>query len=461
MTGEWRTATICLAAGALVGAGAAYAVLSLGRTRAQAAIAMPPERSVAASLKAGRTAEGAGTLEHFMEDDVLSEQLTRNVQFFGEGQMAIARSFVVVVGLGGVGSHAAHLLLRSGVGRLRLIDFDQVTLSSLNRHAVATRADVGTPKATCLESHFRRIMPEANLEAVVEMYTADREEALLAGQPDFVIDAIDNIDTKVALVAACHRRGLRVLSVAGAGAKADPTRLKFVDVSESSVDPLARALRTRLRKFGVFGGVPVLLSTEKPRCKLVSLADMGAEGASPADFQIVPNFRVRTIPVLGTTPAVFGMAAAGYVLCGLAGPAHAIASEPIVRMKAPQYERALERLMERERQRYGSDEGVGVDLDDVAFLLREVWRGFSARDPQAGVVPPGGDKGLNRATAHLTFTRWDPSRPAAADNLVLLTLGEAEAHEQLDSLAGLAEREPALVARVEARLDRVRRELFY
>ncbi|GAX85583.1 hypothetical protein CEUSTIGMA_g12998.t1 [Chlamydomonas eustigma] len=104
------------------------------------------------------------SVKRFREDEILSEQLTRNVQFFGEApQQKIAESFVIVVGLGGVGSHAAHLLLRSGVGKLRLIDFDQVTLSSLNRHALATREDVGTSKARCLEKHFRNIMPEVML----------------------------------------------------------------------------------------------------------------------------------------------------------------------------------------------------------------------------------------------------------------------------------------------------------
>ncbi len=152
-----------------------------------------------------------------------------------------------------MGSHAAHLLLRSGVGRLRLIDFDQVSLSSLNRHALATRADVGMPKATCLkvgptplivrpallknapylgslsraptapllaawQEHFQQMVPEAEVDARVSMYTADSEEELLSGNPDYVIDAIDNIDTKVLLLIACKRRGIPVLCVAGAGA---------------------------------------------------------------------------------------------------------------------------------------------------------------------------------------------------------------------------------------------------
>lgn len=86
------------------------------------------------------------------KDVVVREQLTRNRQFFGaRGQSQLATSLVVVVGLGGVGSHCATALLRSGVGRLRLVDFDQVSLSSLNRHAVAERKDVGIPKATCLK----------------------------------------------------------------------------------------------------------------------------------------------------------------------------------------------------------------------------------------------------------------------------------------------------------------------
>jgi tRNA A37 threonylcarbamoyladenosine dehydratase len=190
--------------------------------------------------------EDEGEGEALMRDEILAEQFTRNVQFFGrDAQARIAGSFVVVVGLGGVGSHAANLLLRSGVSRLRLVDFDQVTLSSLNRHAVAVREDVGTPKALCMVKHFNRVFPEAILEPLVSLYEPvrsclhitvvdhmtpesrvvydncpgssgpepemqsadarlchyrqDTEDAVLGGSPDFVIDAIDNIDTKVAV----------------------------------------------------------------------------------------------------------------------------------------------------------------------------------------------------------------------------------------------------------------------
>ncbi|KAL2521899.1 NAD(P)-binding Rossmann-fold superfamily protein [Forsythia ovata] len=98
-----------------------------------------------------------------LTDEIVSEQLTRNIQFFGlEHQKKVTSSYVVIIGLGGVGSHAASMLLRSGVGRLLLVDFDQVSVSSLNRHAVATRDDVGTPKALCLKKHFSINFPRVS-----------------------------------------------------------------------------------------------------------------------------------------------------------------------------------------------------------------------------------------------------------------------------------------------------------
>ncbi len=305
----------CFSAGVVVSFGCLY-WLAVRATRATSTALAEHEQAAAGSSRRSQL-----TSASLLDDDVVAEQLTRNVQFFGlEGQKKITDSFVVVVGLGGVGSHCAHMLLRAGVGRLRLVDFDQVSLSSLNRHCLATREDVGTPKSACLEKHFARISPETAVEAVNAMYRREAEEEVLGGprRPDYVIDAIDNIDTKVDLLAACKARGLPVLAVAGAGAKADPTRLSFVDIAESTSDPLARSVRSRLKKLhDITTGIPVLMSTEKPRCGLVDAGE-GGPGTELLDYQVVPNFRIRTIPVLGTTPAAFGMAAAGFVLCALA-----------------------------------------------------------------------------------------------------------------------------------------------
>lgn len=172
--------------------------------------------------------------EPLVDDSLVREQLARNLAFLGEEGLAHVRgSFVIVVGAGGVGSWAALMLLRSGVEHLRIIDFDQVTLSSLNRHAVATRADVGTPKVVALQKHCAEIAPHSKVEARVELFSKENAETLLAGKPDFVVDAIDNIDTKIELIKYCCDNGLRVVSSMGAGAKADPSRIQIADISDT------------------------------------------------------------------------------------------------------------------------------------------------------------------------------------------------------------------------------------
>ncbi|PKA47187.1 Nicastrin [Apostasia shenzhenica] len=346
-----------------------------------------------------------------------------NIQFFGvEPQQKLVKSFVIVVGLGGVGSHAASMLLRSGVGRLLLVDFDQVSLSSLNRHAVATRADVGTPKAVCLQKHFSSIFPECRVEAKVQLYDASLEEEILSGQPDFVLDCIDNIDTKVALLAACVRRGLKVLSAMGAGARADPTRIRMADLRESSIDPLSRSVRHRLRKdYGIDGGIPVVFSLEKPKVKLLPFKGASGEEENPSDYQIVPGFRVRIIPVLGTIPAIFGQVMASYVVTQLAG-LH-VQTEPVVNLDLDHYRILHQRLIEHEELLYGSAQQVGVE--EVMYIVKELWHGQSARDQSNKNV----GRKMWRSVNELMLVRWDGSKPASVSNLILLKFKEAELHE--------------------------------
>ena len=186
------------------------------------------------------------------DESLVREQLSRNYAFLGEeGMNAIRNSFVIVVGAGGVGSWAALMLLRSGVGRLRLIDFDQVSLSSLNRHACATLADVGRPKVVCCQQFFERIAPWAHVEAYVDLFRDSEADRLLAGAPTYVIDAIDNLDTKVDLIKYCARHDIKVFSSMGAGAKADPSCIQISDISTTVEDPLARVVRRELRVAGI------------------------------------------------------------------------------------------------------------------------------------------------------------------------------------------------------------------
>ncbi|KAJ2442318.1 hypothetical protein GGF42_006998, partial [Coemansia sp. RSA 2424] len=253
------------------------------------------------------------------EELLIQEQLARHYGFFGqEGMAKLRNSFVVVVGAGGVGSWAALMLLRSGVQRIRVIDFDQVTLSSLNRHAAATRANVGTPKVDALKQIFADIAPHAVVEARVALFSADTAADLLAGEPDYVLDCIDNMDTKADLLEFCKNNGLEVISAMGAGMKSDPSRVQIADISDTFEDPMSRAVRRRLKLRGILGGVKVVYSTEKPgKVQLLSLAE--SQKDEPGDFSVLPDFRVRIVPVLGTMPAMFGVAMATHVLTELAG----------------------------------------------------------------------------------------------------------------------------------------------
>ncbi|CAI0403743.1 unnamed protein product [Linum tenue] len=388
-----------------------------------------------------------------LKDEIVSEQLTRNIQFFGfESQTKVTASYVVVIGLGGVGSHAASMLLRSGVGRLLLVDFDQVSVSSLNRHAVATRADVGIPKAECLKKHFSSIFPECSIEAKVLLYDNLSEEEILSGHPDFVLDCIDNIDTKVALLAACVRRGLKVLSATGAGARADPSRIRVADLRESTNDPLSRSVRHRLRKHhGIEGGIPVVFSLEKPKAKLLPFKGPSGEEENPSDYQIVPGFRVRIIPVLGTIPAIFGQVMASYVVTQLAG--FQVEMEPVVNLDTEHYQMLHQRLIEHEESLYGTAMQVQVDVEEVKYIVKELWHGRSAREPYAKDV----GRGMWRAVNELMLVRWDSEKPASVSNLILLKFMEADEHESR-TLDDIKEKEPEFFQTVTTVLKRAQLE---
>ncbi|PKI54415.1 hypothetical protein CRG98_025202 [Punica granatum] len=342
------------------------------------------------------------------------------------------------------------MLLRSGVGKLLL-----VSVSSLNRHAVATRDDVGIPKAHCLKKHFSLIFPECHVDAKVLLYDASSEEEILSGNPDFVLDCIDNIDTKVALLAACVRRGLKVLSATGAGARADPTRIRLADLRESTNDPLSRAVRHRLRKdYGIEGGIPVVFSLEKPKVKLLPFQGPSGEEENPSDYQIVPGFRVRIIPVLGTIPAIFGQVMASYVVTQLAG--FQVQTEPVVNLDVDHYQMLHQRLIEHEESLYGTAMDVQVDLEEVRYVAKELWHGRSAREQVAKDV----GRGMWRAVNELMLVRWDQTKPASVTNLILLKFKEADEHEAR-TLDHIREEEPDFFERVMSTLQQAKADFGF
>jgi tRNA A37 threonylcarbamoyladenosine dehydratase len=390
-----------------------------------------------------------------MEAEILAEQLSRTRSYFDEAGAShrVECAFVVVVGLGGVGSHAAAALARNGVGSapgggLRLIDFDNVTLSSLNRHATATRDDVGTPKAEALVRALRRVVPGCALEPVVAMFTAAAAPALLRGAA-FVLDCIDNRDTKLELLLYCRAQGIPLLASMGAGGKQDPTRLRVADlalVPSGRVEPLAAALKMELRRAGAFAaqcreggegsggsgsgaeappalaGIACLYSCEEPRASLLPLPEGVPLARAKAELGAVEGFRMRVIPVLGTMPAMFGQAMAAHALCALAGGKHVPAPLEAAPVRGGSVTRLCAGWTAWEEAHYPrGDYGWGASgalaPEEVQFLLDEAWHARSAVSHLR----------LGARGVKLQLTRWRPWAPSIPSNLVLVTDEEATA----------------------------------
>ncbi|KAG2199319.1 hypothetical protein INT47_012953 [Mucor saturninus] len=374
------------------------------------------------------------------DDKLIEEQLSKNTALLGEeGARKVRESFVVVVGAGGVGSWAALMLMRSGVQRIRIIDFDQVTLSSLNRHAVATLEDVGTPKVRCIKNHFKEIAPFVQVEDCIDLLNADNVDELLGGNPDYVVDAIDNINTKIDLIKYCYDKKLQVISSMGAGAKADPSRIQIADISETFEDPLARAVRRKLKKMGILHGVPVAYSTEKPHhVKLLPLEEEKIEDRD--EFSALPDFRARILPVLGTIPSMFGMAIATYIILRLAEYPD---FNPLpIKLRDGLYIRMHRELMIRETKSF-NEKICPLDARDVGYIFEEMWHGKS-------VISGPDDK--------LALTRWIKTEPLSHFNTICLTRTEANIHDKLPDSTNLEDfYGQEIYSRIVKRLDDERR----
>eukprot|EP00617_Octactis_speculum_P027511 CAMPEP_0185771888 /NCGR_PEP_ID=MMETSP1174-20130828/65731_1 /TAXON_ID=35687 /ORGANISM="Dictyocha speculum, Strain CCMP1381" /LENGTH=435 /DNA_ID=CAMNT_0028457899 /DNA_START=8 /DNA_END=1315 /DNA_ORIENTATION=+ len=354
--------------------------------------------------------------------DIEDEVLSRNESFFGaDGLGAVKSSFVIVVGSGGVGSHAAAMLARSGVKKLRVIDFDQVTLSSLNRHAVASLRDVGRPKVEVLKRSLNDIAPWCAVDAHAVMFREETAEELLApweenGQiPDYLVDSIDDVNSKVALLAKCQALGIRVISAMAAGAKADPTRLHMGSLTDASRDPLASKMRWALKKVNVnCEAIQVVYSSEQPRVTLQPLTE--EQRANPADFGVVDHMRTRVMPVLGTSPGIMGQSIAAHVLCTLAGKPFNPQAVPSLSHKATT--KMLQKFQRREKRVY-EEEKFLFDHEDVDFIVSTMWRSKTSDTLER----------MERSS-HVEITRWRREKGPVLNNYVLLRSEECAKLEE-------------------------------
>lgn len=245
-------------------------------------------------------------------------------RLYGAGALARAMAaHVVVVGIGGVGSWAVEALARSGVGRLTLIDLDHVAESNINRQIQALGSTLGAAKVLAMEERILAINP-ACVVHLVEEFIDQRNPATLIPSCDAVIDAIDHVRAKAALIAHCCRAGIRIVTTGAAGGRTDPTRIEVMDLSRTTQDALASKVRAQLRKEYGFPrepkkkfGVECVYSPEQVR-RSVSADYCAADGVA-ADIPVDPTAGLNCAGY-GSSVAVtasFGFAAAARVLAGI------------------------------------------------------------------------------------------------------------------------------------------------
>ena len=192
-------------------------------------------------------------------------QFSRNELAVGkEGIEMLKNSTVAVLGVGGVGSFAAEACARSGVGRIILVDKDNVDITNVNRQLVANLSTIGQSKSAVMKNRIADINADCEVVDLHMFYTEDTYEKFFSYNADYVIDASDTMIYKVHLIQECIKRGVKIISSMGAANKTDPTRFKIVDISKTHTDPLAKVIRKKLRKLGIYKGVPVVFSDESP-----------------------------------------------------------------------------------------------------------------------------------------------------------------------------------------------------
>lgn len=205
----------------------------------------------------------------------------RTVALLGEEALSkLLRARVAVCGLGGVGAACAEALARSGVGALRLIDYDIISRSNLNRQLHTTLRTIGEGKAAALRERIMGICPYCQVEAQAEKVT-EMNVAELLTDVDYLVDAVDDIPAKIAIACFAREQKIPLVSSMGTGNKLHPECLELADISQTEVCPLARKLRRELRRLGITKGISVVYSKESPK-------KTGTFDGPPASIAFVP-----------------------------------------------------------------------------------------------------------------------------------------------------------------------------
>ena len=233
------------------------------------------------------------------------EEFARSEAFFGrEAMQKLYSSKIVLFGVGGVGGWCAEALARSGVGRVDIFDGDTVSLSNINRQVVALHSTVGMPKAEVMAARMRDIFPQIDVRPFNIFIDEGNIGSIDFSSYDVVLDAIDTVTSKVIIIERSVRAGVPVISCMGTGNKLDISAFRAADISKTRVCPLAREVRTALKKRGIESGIQVVASREKPfsREKISETERITTKNGEQTEFvKIIP----ASTPFVASAAGIF------------------------------------------------------------------------------------------------------------------------------------------------------------
>lgn len=234
------------------------------------------------------------------------DKFNRTKRLLGvEGFKRLEKSRVAVFGIGGVGSYVCEALARAGIGQITLIDSDCISVTNINRQIPATVKTVGLPKAKVMADRILEINPHCKAEAMELFYIEDTKGQIDLAKYDYVVDAIDTVSAKILLVEECEKLGVPIISSMGTGNKLDPTRFKVSDIYKTSVCPLARVMRSELKKRGI------------KHLKCVWSDEVAIKPIDIADGEVSEK---KVIPAsVSFVPSVAGLIIAGEVIKDISG----------------------------------------------------------------------------------------------------------------------------------------------
>lgn len=236
-----------------------------------------------------------------MDTNAKIDRFNRTKQLIGtEGITTLRRARVAIAGLGGVGSYVVEALARAGIGWLVLIDFDEIDLTNTNRQIHAFEGNYGRSKVEVMAERVKAINPDCVVVTWKEFIREDNLPLVLHGALSYVVDAIDTVSSKIALIQYTIKRGIPIISAMGAGNKLDPLAFQIDDISKTHTCPLAKAVRKGLRERGITHGVKAVYSTEPPVTNRVQpLPDENNQGCNCPLKRPAPGSISYIPPIMG------------------------------------------------------------------------------------------------------------------------------------------------------------------